>query len=363
MNIVTGKRKRAQKVVIYGVEGIGKTTFASKFPNPVFIDTEGSTDHLDVARTDKPTSWILLLEYVKEFARMPGGYQTLVIDTIDWAEALCTRYVCEKYKKTGIEDFGYGKGYIYVREELGNFLHWLDEVVAAGMNVVLTAHAQIRKFEQPDEMGAYDRFELKLGQKTGSQTSPLIKEWADMVLFANYKNTVIKSDTGKRKATNGQRVMYATHNPAWDAKNRHGLPDMMEFDYKYIANVIPSDIIPDAAVNAALEVATDMPAEVQQALNDTKVEQQGVPVAPEPEAKKPAEAAPTPETSQPVAEPVPQALRDLMNNSGVTLDQVQTVVVARGKYPEGTLFSNYDPAFVTGWIIPNWDKIVSFIKK
>ena len=67
MNITTGKRKRAQKVVVYGTEGIGKTTFASHFPSPVFIDTESSTDHLDVARTDKPTSWQMLISFVKAY--------------------------------------------------------------------------------------------------------------------------------------------------------------------------------------------------------------------------------------------------------------------------------------------------------
>lgn len=175
MKIVTGKRKRAQKVVLYGTEGIGKTTFASHFPSPVFIDTESSTDHLDVARTEKPTSWTMLISFVKEFAMMPGGYQTLVIDTVDWAEQLCVEHICAQHQKKGIEEFPYGTGYVFVREEMGRFLNLLDEVIDAGMNVVLTAHTQIRKFEQPDELGAYDRFELKLGKKTGSQTSLLLK--------------------------------------------------------------------------------------------------------------------------------------------------------------------------------------------
>ncbi len=65
----------------------------------------------------------------------------------------------------GIEDFGYGNGYVYAKEEFGRFLNRLSGVVDAGINVVLTAHAQIRKFEQPDEMGAYDRYELKLGKR------------------------------------------------------------------------------------------------------------------------------------------------------------------------------------------------------
>lgn len=359
MNIITGKRKRAQKVVIYGVEGIGKTTFASQFPSPVFIDTEGSTDHLDVARTDKPTSWQMLVSYVKEFAMMPGLYQTLVIDTIDWAEQLCVEYICSQHQKKGIEDFGYGNGYVFVREEMGRFLNLLDEVIDAGMNVVLTAHAQIRKFEQPDELGAYDRFELKLGKKTGSQTSPLIKEWADMVLFANYKNEIITTQTNKKKATNGKRLMYATHNPAWDAKNRHGLPDMMPFEYSQIAHVIPEDLLATIAAEHILkEDPNKYPPEVMQAAKEQVGTVQEKPKV-EPKTK-----AVTEEHDTPLVEtPIPKPLRDLMAKDGITLDQVQSVVVARGKYPAGTPFENYDPEFVNGWIIPFWPNIVEAIKK
>lgn len=361
MNITTGKRKRAQKVVVYGTEGIGKTTFASHFPSPVFIDTEGSTDHLDVARTDKPTSWQMLISFVKEFATMPGFYRTLVIDTIDWAEQLCVEFICAKHNKSGIEDFGYGNGYVFVREEMGRFLNLLDEVINAGMNVVLTAHAQIRKFEQPDELGAYDRFELKLGKKTGSQTSPLIKEWADMVLFANYKNEIITTQTNKKKATNGKRLMYATHNPAWDAKNRHGLPDMMPFEYSQIAHVIPDDILPTAAVQEIAQAANNEYA--PEVMNATK-EQVGEVTTTQPVTVQPQENVDTNKNETPLVETaIPKPLKDLMVKDGITLEQVQSVVIARGKYPAGTPFENYDPEFVNGWIIPFWPNIVEAIKK
>ena len=354
MKITTGQRKRPQKIVIYGTEGIGKTTFASHFPNPVFIDTEGSTDHIDVARTEKPSSWTMLLSFIQEFAKMPGGYQTLVIDTIDWAEALCTRYVCDKHQKKGIEDFGWGNGYTYVREEMGHFLSLLDEVIKAGMNVVLTAHAQIRKFEQPDAMGAYDRYELKLGKKTTSQTSPLIKEWADMVLFANYKTTVMTTDNGKKRGVNGERVLYTTHNPAWDAKNRHGLEPVLPLDYQAIAHCIPTDIIPSTAVDAAL--ATQQSAETKQMLVATKVAQEGV------TTEVTAPLTSSLDSDIPFTDSVPKALKDLMLKDGVTLEQIQNVVVARGKYPAGTPFANYDPEFVSGWIIAYWPNIIATIK-
>lgn len=107
MEIITGRQQSAIKTCIYGPEGIGKTTFASHFPRPVFIDTEGSTRHMDVHRTPRPSSFAMLLEQVRWFRDHPDAYGTLVVDTADWAEQLCAADLCARTKKTGIEDFGY----------------------------------------------------------------------------------------------------------------------------------------------------------------------------------------------------------------------------------------------------------------
>lgn len=239
MKVSQGKVQRAQKVVVYGPEGIGKTTLASRFPDPLFIDTEGGTNHLDVRRADpSPTSWTMLMGYVSEVASDPSLCSTLVIDTADWAERLCIEHVLAAHNAKGVEDFGYGKGYTYVKEEFGRLLDRLTDVVGAGVNVVVTAHAQIRKFEQPDELGAYDRWELKLTR----QTAPLLKEWSDMLLFCNYETIVVrpdKKDGGHAKAQGGKRVMYTDHSAAWDAKNRCGLPPKLDMDFAQISHYIP----------------------------------------------------------------------------------------------------------------------------
>lgn len=236
MQITRGVIEGAQRTVIYGVEGIGKSYFASKFPNPVFIDTEGSTKHMDVARTPKPTTWTSLMAQVIEIKQNPTICDTLVIDTADWAEQLAIAEICKKAGKTGIEDFGYGKGYTYLMEEFSKLLALLNNLVERGINVVLVAHASMRKFEQPDEMGAYDRWELKLQKKV----APLVKEWADMLLFANYKTYVIKTDDNSIKAQGGKRVIYTTHHPCWDAKNRHDLLEIIPLDYDEIKHCIPA---------------------------------------------------------------------------------------------------------------------------
>lgn len=231
--ITKGRVETAKKVVIYGPEGIGKSTLASQFPNPIFIDTEGSTKELDVARYPAPTSWNDIITQVEDTAaEVPCS--TLVIDTADWAENLCIDQTCKDLNVKGIESVGYGKGYVYATEKFQALLKSCDKCIEAGINVVFTAHAQMRKFEQPDEMGAYDRWEMKLTKKT----APLLKEWADMVLFCNYKTDVITDQATKsKKATGGKRVMYATHHPCWDAKNRYGLLDQMEMSFDHIAHL------------------------------------------------------------------------------------------------------------------------------
>ncbi len=109
MQLERGRKSAALKVVIYGPEGIGKSTFASMFPRPVFIDTEGSTSHMDVTRTPAPLSWTELTRQVDIFIQNTHLLGTLVVDTADWAEKLCTEQLCSVKGVTGIEDFGYGK--------------------------------------------------------------------------------------------------------------------------------------------------------------------------------------------------------------------------------------------------------------
>lgn len=224
---ITNTRKtKPMKVVLYGVEGIGKTTFVSHFPDPIFIDTEGSTGFIDAKKLPDPDNWTMLLEEIAYMAQSPQG-KTLVIDTADWAEELAKQHLMTKHKWQAIDQTDYGVRYVALSNEIIRLLRGLEMVKNAGMNVVLTAHAVQKKFELPDQVGSFDRYVLKLEKRDAA----LIKEWCDMLLFANYKTTVVASGSGSKKATGGQRVMYTTHMPAWDAKNRLGLPDELPFEY------------------------------------------------------------------------------------------------------------------------------------
>ncbi|GAB6170589.1 ATP-binding protein [Paradesulfitobacterium aromaticivorans] len=362
MEITRGKIASAQKCVIFGPEGIGKSTFAAQFPNPVFIDTEGSTKHMDVARTPRPSSWAMLLEQVKYFKAHPQKCDSLIIDTADWAEQLCIIEICAKANKGGIEDFGYGKGYVYLAEEFGKLLNYLEELIELGINVVLTAHAQMRKFEQPDEMGAYDRWEMKLQKKT----APLVKEWADMVLFANYETYVVKTDDKKNKAQGGKRVINTAHHPCWDAKNRHGLDLKLPLDYKAIAHCIPSE--PGQQTQQTQQTHQSEVAflgDEQPKSPDVKREH---PKQQEPKSIPPtggSNVSPAPAQKQEITvelKGVPKPLADLMLANDVTVEEIQQAVSSRGYYPKNTPIENYDPNFITGVLVGAWVQVFQMIK-
>lgn len=373
MKIIRGKIPCAKKVVIYGPEGIGKSTFASKFPEPVFIDTEGSTKDMDVARFETPSSWTMLMEQIRYVRSTPGVCKTLIIDTADWAEQMCIADLCSRYGKKGIEDFGYGNGYVYAREEFGRFLNALTEVVDTGVNVVLTAHAHLKKFEQPDEMGSYDRWELKLGKKTSSQTAPLVKEWADMVLFANYKTWSVAVDEKgtKRKAQGGARVMHTTHHPCWDAKNRYGLPDEMPFEYDGIRNVIEGNAAqPNQNTKLSETVVTAPEQPAAPPLSEPKYHQETMeleePSATNTELQKP----PTENTEAmgdmsnfPPDMRIPKALRDLMIEYNVCEWDIQNVVEARGYFPSDMNVWDYPSDFIEGVLVGAWKDVYKMIKE
>lgn len=325
LEITSGKlNNQAQKVVVYGPEGIGKSTFAAQFPDAVFIDTEGSTKELDVRRLPVPSSWSYLLWEVDQVKQDPGICSTLIIDTADWVEKMCIEEMCSKHQVNGLEGFGYGKGYVYLAEEFGKLLNKLTDLVEIGINVVLTAHAIMRKFEQPDESGAYDRWELKLQKKT----APLIKEWADMVLFANYETYVVKEGEAKKaKARGGKRVMYTTHHPCWDAKNRKGFSEKMDFDFSNIASVIP--------VKSASEVQITV-------------------ADPAPEVKEVQEET---QTVLPDSDTALKKLYDLMGAHNVTRQQMQEIVADKGYFPADTPVENYPPDFIEGVLIAAWDQV------
>ena len=348
MQITRGKIPGATKICVYGVEGIGKTTFASHFPDPLFIDTEAGTTHMDVKRLPKPDAWIELLGEVDWVYNHPDCCKTLVIDTADWAERLCFEAICAQNKVESIEAFSYGRGYVYAMEEFGRLLDKLENVRKHGIHILIVAHAIMRKFEQPDELGAYDRWELKLSKKI----APMVREWVDALFFVNYRTLVINVDgkgaaKGKNKVQGGKRIMYMSHQNCFDAKNRFGLPEEADFSYEVVRAAIEGSTGGTTMTTAATPPQTTT-------ATTTTATQTSAPTAPP--AQKPTEAAqsvppaartnPQPEPEKPPAPPqgddshtydgLPDALVRMMQEAEVTPDEVKGVIAQKGIYPLDT---------------------------
>ena len=196
-------------------------------------------------------------------------------------------------------------------EEFARLLSACDLCIAAGIHVVITAHAKMRKFEQPDEMGAYDRWEMKLSK----QTAPLLKEWCDMLLFCNYQTFVVTSENDTKKAQGGKRVIYTAHHPAWDAKTRVAMPEVIDLDYANIAFAF------------------------------------------EPAGKK---TQPAPPSADP-EDSVYDRFCQLMAESGVTEDEVRKVVADKGHFAIDVPVARYGDKFISGWLIKYWPQIVEII--
>lgn len=264
--VTTGKVKRPHYILMHGMPGLGKSTFASSAPKPIFLCAEKGTNHLDVTRLELD-DFPAFLQAVYELQTTKHDYKTLVLDTVDHIEPLIFREVCKDKGKQSIEDIGYAKGYIFALDHWKKLVDGIERLREMGMNIVILAHTEIKRFDDPQQAAGYDRYQIKLHQKAAQ----LFVDRVEVVLFANYE-TFVKSDDGsKAKAFgDGQRVMYTEHRPAFQAKNRFDLPFKMSLDWNEFSSACekpsttaPNDLraqidemlpqVPDAAIRTKIE--------------------------------------------------------------------------------------------------------------
>jgi hypothetical protein len=224
-----GVARKAHRVLIYGTGGIGKTSFASGFPSPVFVDVEGGSEDLDVRRVDHVKNWASLKSWLQTGDFI--GAETIVIDTTTGAEEWCRQYVIENVKHekgnviTGLESYGYGKGYTHLFEEWKRLLGDLDRHYTAGINIGLIAHERIGKVPNPSG-DDYIRYEPRLQSSDKSSIMYATKEWCDHVLFISYD---VAAKDGKAKGS-GTRTIYTAETATYMAKSRTLPPDPFVFE-------------------------------------------------------------------------------------------------------------------------------------
>ncbi len=230
-----GRISAATKVLLYGVEGVGKSTWASQWPAPIYLCSEAGTEQLDVDRLPEPRTWSDVLQAVDALTSEQHTYQTLVVDTVDWLEPLLWDGVCQRNKWSTIEAPGYGRGYVEALGEWRLLLRRLEAVRARGIHVVLLGHSTIRRVSPPDSE-PYDRYALKVHEKAAA----LLREWSDAVLFAQYDQVVGKAKDARaaRAHATGERVLRTVYGGGWDAKNRLGLADTIPMQAEVVLHAL-----------------------------------------------------------------------------------------------------------------------------
>lgn len=234
--VTRGKVQSPDRILLYGTEGVGKSSWAAAAPGAIFLPAEDGTDRVDCARMPTPEKWADVFDAVEELRTAPHDYRTLVIDTLDAIEPLCWRHVTARDEMESIEAYGFGKGYAAALDEWRRLLAECERLRRARqMQIVLLAHAQIRPFKNP-EGDDYDRYELKLHAKAGG----LVKEWCDSVLFARFEELAHKDGKTKRVrgVSTGARIVHTLRTAAYDAKSRHALPETMPLDYATYAAAV-----------------------------------------------------------------------------------------------------------------------------
>ena len=230
--ISTGKKDRPALVLIFGGDGLGKSTFASEAPSPVFLGPEEGTANLDVARFDNIKTFSDIMLKIDELINEDHSFKTLAIDSLDHIEPLLWKEICKEGGNVDvIEDAfgGFGRGFTRANQKWVEMQHKLSQLrEKKGMNIIIIGHSQIKPFNDPKQPAPYDRHILKLNEKA----SALWREFVDCVLFVD-NDTVVRKEKGQQKAKaygENKRILYTERRPAFDAKNRYGLPAEMPFE-------------------------------------------------------------------------------------------------------------------------------------
>lgn len=231
-DVVTAAEVKPPRVVIYGVHGVGKTTWAAGAPSPIFLPAEDGLGRLQVPHFPTVTSYGGLLQALHVLVQAEHEYRTVVVDSLDAVEPLVWAETCDVNNWQHIEEPGYGKGYALALPHWRRMLAGCDMLRDAGMTVILIAHATTQRYHSPITE-AYDRYQPRLK----ANAADVVLDWADAVLFADYRtHTVQDQDKRSRGIGQGERVCYTEERPAWKAKNRYALPTEIEMSWSAFAN-------------------------------------------------------------------------------------------------------------------------------
>lgn len=224
------RKNKPPRIVLYGDHGVGKTTFAASAPSCALLNVEQGADNVDVQGVDIK-SHQNAIDAIKWLSTEKHDFKTIAIDSLDWLEPLVWQAVCKEHSKDSIEDFGFGKGYVYAEDYWRKIFSGLDYLRDnRGMAAILLAHQQIKRFDDP-MADPYDRVDIKLHKNAAA----LCEEWADAIFFATQEVNIKSTDVGFNKkvsrAIGGRRIMHTSGAPGYRAKNRYSLPETLPLSW------------------------------------------------------------------------------------------------------------------------------------
>jgi hypothetical protein len=241
-SVTRGPRPAPLRLMVFGVHGVGKTTFAAQAPEPILICTEDGLGMLETPAFPLVSSFDDAISCLASLHADDHDFRTVILDSADWLDNIIQREVRETHSE---KELSYGKDMLLFSERWRAVLDWLNALRRdRAMHSILISHCEIKKFDPPDGE-SYERYQPKLP----ARSSALIQEWADAVLFANFR-TLVKSEEptdARRKPTKkalatGERLLHTGEKPAHLAKNRYSLPETLPLDWAAFAAAMPFDI-------------------------------------------------------------------------------------------------------------------------
>lgn len=235
--ITKGKVERPPRAVIYGFEGVGKSTIAAGAPNVFFLDANQGSHKLNVERV-VPESWDEVFEWLEAIEHGHVKCDNVALDVLSDFENMSHAKLFPNSTISKYEG-GYGKGDDVALMEWRRLLAQVERVWLRGKGIIFVAHAQVKKFEDPTGPG-YERFELACRKNIAA----LLKGWSDYVFFARESVTTV-AEKGKptRATTTGERWLYTKRTPAYDAKARGTalFPERIPLSWDEFARAVKED--------------------------------------------------------------------------------------------------------------------------
>jgi len=243
------------RILIYGPPGIGKTTLAAEFPNAAFLQIEdGTPGDVELMSFGQITSFATLMEGLAVLYTEDHEFKTVVIDSVTELERLVFAETCARgddkgNSKANIEDFGYGKGYVYAKRVWQEVIDGINALRRdRGLTTILIAHSSVERFDDPETV-SYDRYEIDLHKHSVGA----IEREMDCIFLLKSPVNIAKEEQGfnKERAIAGGSSVVLIHTvgrPAFIAKNRYSMPATVRFDkgkgYAALASYFPGHEAP-----------------------------------------------------------------------------------------------------------------------